>query len=290
MKTVAANAMIACEQLVRIYRVGAIDIQALQGLELLVTEGELAAIVGPSGSGKSTLMNILAGLDVPTAGSVRVAGRDLAALSVRERIAYRASIVGFVWQQTSRNLLPYRTVAQNVTMPMRSRRDRARRVRDLLELLGVAHAARWRPERMSGGEQQRTAIAVALANQPRVLLADEPTGELDSTTAAEVFAALRTVHAELGVTVLIVTHDAAISAHVPRTIAIRDGRVSAETWREITSAQVAEYTVLDRTGRLQLPRHMTEPLGIADLVRLQGEPDHISIWPQTPSAGKDLEQ
>jgi len=284
-----AGAMIACDQVVRIYAVGGTDIQALQGLDLLVAEGELTAIVGASGSGKSTLMNILAGLDVPTAGSVRVAGRDLAALGARERIAYRREVVGFVWQETSRNLLPRLTAAQNVMMPVSgaSRTARARRARDLLGLLGVAHVGERRPDGMSGGEQQRTAIAVALANRPAVLLADEPTGELDSATAADVFAALRAVNIELGVTILVVTHDPAVSCYVSRTVEIRDGRTSAETWRQVTAdgrgnttRHATEYAVLDRAGRLQLPREMTEPLGMRDLVRLDPEPDHIGIWPE----------
>jgi ABC-type lipoprotein export system ATPase subunit len=289
------DALIACDRVVRIYAAEGIEVQALQGLDLLVTTGELTAIVGASGSGKSTLINILAGLDVPTAGSVRVAGLDLAALSVRDRAIYRRATVGFIWQETSRNLLPYLTVAQNVTMPMRfgrvGRRERARRASELLDLLGVAHCARRRPEQLSGGEQQRTAIAVALANRPKVLLADEPTGELDSGTAADVFGALAAVNAELGVTVLIVTHDPAVSGQVRRTVAIRDGRTSAETRRHATSDNhgntihhAVEYAVLDRAGRLQLPHEMIEPLGMRDLVRLEAEPDHIGVWPESAAA------
>src|SRR5258707_15626219 len=217
------GALIMCDRLVRIYATEGIEVQALQGLDLLIAEGELTAIVGASGSGKSTLMNILAGLDSPTAGRVRVAGHDLAAMRPRERLAYRRSIVGFIWQQTSRNLLPYLTGLQNVTLPMRltglRRRERVRRAGELLGVLGVSHCARRIPEQMSGGEQQRTAIATALANQPRVLLADEPTGELDSATAREVFGASQTANRELGVTVLAVTHEPAVSSQVRRTVA-----------------------------------------------------------------------
>jgi ABC-type lipoprotein export system ATPase subunit len=292
------DALIACDRVVRIYTAERVEVQALQGLDLLVAEGELTAIVGASGSGKSTLINILAGLDVPTAGSVRVAGQDLTALSARERVAYRRATIGFIWQETSRNLLPYLTAAQNVIMPMQfsrvARRERARRASELLDLLGVAHCAGRRPEQLSGGEQQRTAIAVALANQPRVLLADEPTGELDSHTAADVFAALAAANAELGVTVLVVTHDSAASGQVRRTVAIRDGRTSTETRRHASAdehghatQQAVEYAVLDRAGRLQLPREMIEPLGMHDLVRLEAEPDHIGVWPDTPRAAED---
>ena len=286
-----ADSLIVCDRLVRIFVApGGIEVQALQGLDLLVGAGELAALVGASGSGKSTLMNILAGLDTPTAGSVRVAGHDLAAMNSRQRLAYRRRTVGFIWQQTSRNLLPYLTAQQNVELPMRlaGRKPTARqdRAAELLSLLGLGSALGRRPDQLSGGEQQRVAIAVALANEPEVLLADEPTGELDTATAAEVFGALQRANSELGVTVLIVTHDPAVSSVVRRTIAIRDGRTSTETHRQAgpdgdgePAHQAVEYAVLDRAGRLQLPREMTEPLAMRNLVQLKPEPDHIGVWP-----------
>jgi ABC-type lipoprotein export system ATPase subunit len=285
-----ADPLIACDRLVRIYTAEGIEVQALQGLDMSVAQGELTAMVGASGSGKSTLMNILAGLDTPTAGSVRVAGHDLGSMSGRQRLAYRRGVVGFVWQQTSRNLLPYLTAVQNVDLPMRlagvRRRPRRGRAGELLSVLGVAHCRDRSPGQMSGGEQQRTAIAVALANEPEVLLADEPTGELDSATAEDVFGALQTANRELGVTVLVVTHDPAVSAMVRRVIAIRDGRTATETLRhETTDAEgrqtqhAVEYAVLDRAGRLQLPRDMTEPLGMRDRVRLEALPGHIGVWP-----------
>jgi ABC-type lipoprotein export system ATPase subunit len=281
------GALVACDQVVRIYTGDGIEVQALQGLDLLVQRGELTALVGASGSGKSTLMNILAGLDVPTAGTVKVAGHDIGALGQRERLDYRRRQVGFIWQQTSRNLLPYITAAQNVAMPMRfcgvSPRRRTRRAAELLGALGVGHCAARRPDQMSGGEQQRTAIATALANEPYLLLADEPTGELDSATARDVFAGLQTANAELGVTVLVVTHDPAVSEQVSRTVAIRDGRTSSETLRHDISdgsgRHSVEYSVLDRAGRVQLPRDMLDRLGMRDRVRLEAEPDHIGVWP-----------
>jgi ABC-type lipoprotein export system ATPase subunit len=291
-----AGALIVCDRLVRIYTAEGIEVQALQGLDLLIEAGELTALVGASGSGKSTLMNILAGLDTPTAGAVRVASHDLATMSGRQRLSYRRSVVGFIWQQTARNLLPYLTAAQNVELPLRfagARRGARRRTAgELLDLLGVAHCAGRRPDQMSGGEQQRVAIGVALANSPSVLLADEPTGELDSATAASVFTALQTANSELGVTVLVVTHDPAVSSMVRRVIAIRDGRTSTETLRHGSDdgsgdGHAVEYAVLDRAGRLQLPREMTETLGMRDRVRLEQEPDHIGVWPDRPSAGPD---
>jgi ABC-type lipoprotein export system ATPase subunit len=295
-----AGSLILCDRLVRIYTAEGIEVQALQGLDLLVGTGELTALVGASGSGKSTLMNILAGLDSPTAGGVRVAGHDLASMTSRQRLAYRRSVVGFIWQQTARNLLPYLTATQNVELPLRlagtGRPTRRKRAAELLELLGVGHCAGRRPDQMSGGEQQRVSIAVALSNSPNVLLADEPTGELDSATAASVFGALQTANSELGVTVLVVTHDPAVSSMVRRTIAIRDGRTATETLRHADDGSgefghAVEYAVLDRAGRLQLPREMTETLGMRDRVRLEAEPDHIGVWPDQPgttAASPDL--
>jgi ABC-type lipoprotein export system ATPase subunit len=290
-----AGALIACDRLVRIYQAERIEVQALQGLDLVVARGELTALVGVSGSGKSTLVNILAGLDAPTAGSVRVDGHDLAAMSARQRLAYRRHTVGFIWQQTSRNLLPYLTAAQNVALPMKlagsGRKTRHARTAELLEALGVGHCARRRPDQMSGGEQQRVAIATAIANKPSLLLADEPTGELDSLTADSVFTALKTANTDLGVTVLVVTHDPEVSSKVRRVIAIRDGRTSTETLRHDDGdgsalGHAIEYAVLDRAGRLQLPRDMTDALDMRDRVRLELEPDHIGVWPDQRSNGR----
>jgi ABC-type lipoprotein export system ATPase subunit len=291
-----AGALVACDRLVRIFAADGIEVQALQGLDLLIGRGELTAMVGASGSGKSTLMNILAGLDTPTAGSVTVAGHDLAAMSRAERVAYRRGVVGFVWQQTARNLLPYLTGRQNVLLPMRlaglPRRASSARAGELLGLLGVAECADRKPDQMSGGEQQRTAIATALANEPDLLLADEPTGELDGGTARDIFGALQTVNADLGVTVLVVTHDPAVSSQVHRTVAIADGRTATETLRRDSAdgdgvRHATEYAVLDRAGRLQLPREMTGPLGMRDRVRLEANPDHIGVWPDEAEALDD---
>ncbi|RMB86296.1 ABC transporter ATP-binding protein [Streptomyces shenzhenensis] len=287
------DALITCDRVVRIFSTDGVEVQALQGLDLLVREGELMALVGASGSGKSTLMNILAGLDTPTAGAARVAGRDLLTMTAKDRLAYRRDVVGFVWQQTSRNLLPYLTAAQNVALPLSlsgarvRRRTRTERALELLELLEVADCRDRRPQQLSGGQQQRVAIAVALANSPAVLLADEPTGELDSHTAAQVFDAFRTANERLGTTIVIVTHDQAVADEVRRTVAIRDGRTSTEVLRrsEIDAATghetvvAREYAMLDRAGRLQLPAEYTEALGMRDRVALELEPDHIGVWP-----------
>jgi putative ABC transport system ATP-binding protein len=269
---------VVCEGLVRIFKADGVEVVALQGLDLSVDQGDLVAIVGASGSGKSTLLNILSGLDEPTAGVARVAGHDLLGMSARQRLRYRRHTVGFVWQQTWRNLLPYLTAAENVTLPMRlagSRRGARSRARELLDLVGMADAADRRPAQLSGGEQQRTAVAVAVANQPEVLFADEPTGELDDATAADVFAALRGINDELGVTIVVVTHDPTVSEHVRRTVAIRDGRTASEVRRDRGVAQ--EYALLDRAGRMQLPRSYVETLRLRDRVRLNLEPDHVQV-------------
>src|SRR4051794_6656982 len=291
-----ANALIVCDNLVRIYQVEEIEVQALQGLNLLVDRGEMIAIVGASGSGKSTLLNVLSGLDVQTAGRARVAEWDLQSMSSRDRLNYRRRVVGFVWQQTGRNLLPYLSAAENVALPMAfvgtPSHRRTRRAMELLDALGLAEKAHRRPRELSGGEQQRVAVAVALANSPEILFADEPTGELDSATGEEVFAALRSANTDLDTTVVIVTHDAAVSSQVQRTVAIRDGRTSSEVVRTTevdehgTSSVIArEYAVLDRAGRMQLPAEYRRALGLRDRVRLELESDHVGVWSDDLDAG-----
>ncbi|MET7469634.1 ABC transporter ATP-binding protein [Micromonospora sp. NPDC005686] len=283
---------IVCDGLVRIFKTEGVEVFALQGLDLVIDRGELVAIVGASGSGKSTLLNILSGLDTPTAGTARVADYDLLSLSNKRRLAYRREVVGFVWQQTGRNLLPYLTALENVELPMKlagrggGRRKRRERARELLDMVGVGYCADRRPGQMSGGEQQRCAVAVAVANDPEILFADEPTGELDEATGAEVFAALRTINAELGVTIVVVTHDQAVAGQVRRTVAIRDGRTASEVRRTArvtadgdTEMVSEEYAVLDRTGRMQLPAPFVEALSLRDRVRLNLEPDHVEVRP-----------
>ena len=291
----AGAPMIMCDRLVRIFSAAGVETQALQGLDLVLQRGELTALVGASGSGKSTLLNILAGLDLPTGGRAVVAGHDLLAMGAKERLAYRRGTVGFLWQQTGRNLLGQLTAAENVELPMQlaklPRRQRKARAGELLGLLGVTGSGDRPVTELSGGQQQRIAIGVALANTPGVLLADEPTGELDTETAEGVFGALRTANAETGVTVLIVTHDVMVSEHVDRTIAIRDGRISTEVLRRtalddqgVQARRAQEYSVLDRAGRLQLPSEFIEALALKDRVRLELETDHIGVWPDRHGA------
>jgi ABC-type lipoprotein export system ATPase subunit len=281
------GAVIACDGLVRIYKLADLEVVALQGLDLLVDGGEMIAIVGASGSGKSTLLGILGGMDVPSAGRAVVAGYDLGRMGSTERTRFRRRVVGFVWQQTARNLVPYLSAAENVELPMvlDGRKGRRARALELLDIVGLADRAPHRPDRLSGGEQQRVSIAVALANDPSIVLADEPTGELDSATSAEVFGLLRRVNRELGTTIVIVTHDAFVSEQVGRTVAIRDGRTSTETLRRTEETDDGhrviseEYAVLDRAGRLQLPRAHVDALELRNRVRLRLEEDHVGVWP-----------
>jgi len=278
---------ISCEGLVKIYKVADIEVVALQGLDLEIQDNEMLALVGPSGSGKSTLMNILGGLDTPTAGTAQVGNYNLLEMQGREQVRYRSREVGFVWQQTTRNLLPYLTAQENVELPMALAGQpgprRARRSRELLDAVGLAERAHHRPERLSGGEQQRVALAVAMANRPHLLLADEPTGEVDSESAASIFEALRHLNQTYQVTIIIVTHDQHVARRVDRVVGIRDGRTSTETIRRRDERGVTiheqEYVILDKVGRMQLPKPYIEKLGMKDRVKVVLETSHLGVWP-----------
>ena len=286
---------ILCENLVKIYKVADIEVFALQGLELTIEQGECTAIIGSSGSGKSTLMNVLGGLDRPSAGTALVDGQDLLKLSDGALDKYRRDKVGFVWQQVSRNLLPYMTAEENVEAPMllSGRSKRKERARELLNRVGLDTRRSHRLGQLSGGEQQRVAIAVALANAPKLLLADEPTGELDTLTSRKIFALFRELAEKDGITVLIVSHDAKIAEEVGRVIAIRDGKTSSEIVRsgniEQTLLSMAgeakphqefvEVAVLDSAGRVQIPREMREKLGLGKRAIIEQTEHGIVIRP-----------
>ncbi len=284
---------IRCENLVKIYRHSGVEVQALQGLDLWVQQGELLGIVGASGSGKSTLMNILGGLDRPTAGRVHVGKYDLLKLNNRALNRYRRSMVGFVWQQVSRNLIPYLTAVENVEVPvtLAGQRKTSQRAHDLLKLVGMNERAHHRLDQLSGGEQQRVAIAVALANQPVLLLADEPTGELDTNTAQTIFDTLRDLNTSLGLTMLIVTHDPAIAYRVNRVVNVRDGKLASETVRRATPSENeadshVSYHILDSAGRVQIPKEYLKKYHIKDRVVIDTNDEGIVIKPVT---GKNYE-
>ncbi|MBL4936768.1 ATP-binding cassette domain-containing protein [Clostridium sp. YIM B02515] len=275
--------MVVCENLVKIYKTKDIEVVALQGLDLNVEDGELMAIIGSSGSGKSTLLNMLGGLDRPSAGTLLVDGKNLLKLTDKELIKYKRETVGFIWQNNARNLVNYLTALENVELPMylTGKRKRERAV-ELLEMVGLSHRKNNKLYELSGGEQQRVAIAIALSNSPSFLLADEPTGALDTRTSSQVLDVFRDINKNLGVTVIIVTHDMELSKKVNRVVAIRDGRTSSEflikssyldEFNSLSSEELNKETiqkedtheeliVMDQNGRLQIPKEYLEALGL----------------------------
>ncbi len=271
--------MIECENLVKIYKTKDIEVLALQGLEVRIDKGELMAIIGNSGSGKSTFLNMIGGLDRPSAGRLIVDGKDLFKLNESELVDYKRKTVGFVWQNNARNLLPYLTAWQNVQMPMLfdSGAKKKQRALELLEMVGLSHRKNNRLNQLSGGEQQRIAIAIALANNPKILLADEPTGSVDVKTGAYILDMFRDINRNTDLTIVIVTHDRLLSKKVNRVVAIRDGKISSErlmkqSYRERLSDISAfteetevqdEFAILDRAGRLQIPRDMLEQMKLS---------------------------
>jgi putative ABC transport system ATP-binding protein len=290
------NPFILCDGLVKIYKIADLEVLALQGLDLTVQRGEMIGIVGASGSGKSTLMNILGGLDTPSAGKVMVDNINLLKMSQVDLTTYRRSKVGFVWQQGGRNLIPYLSAVENVRLPMMISNqgwgDNGKRADELLEAVGLAERRNHRLMELSGGEQQRVAIAVAIAHSPSLLLADEPTGELDTTTALGIFQLLRELNQRYQLTTLIVSHDTTIAQQVDRVVAIRDGKTSSETVRQAGNGDSGpdragdtfeEITLLDSAGRLQVPRDFLAHFNIQGRARLELTKDGIMIRPVEPS-------
>lgn len=286
--------MIVCENLVKIYKAADLEVVALQGLDLTVEDGELMGIIGNSGSGKSTLLNMLGGLDRPSAGKLFVAGKNLFRLTQAELIQYRLRTVGFVWQNNARNLIPYLSAQQNVELPMliagQRKRDRAG---ELLEIVGLGHRKKNKLNELSGGEQQRVAIAIALANQPKLLLADEPTGSVDSRTAAMILDLFQELNRSMGLTVVIVTHDLEIARKVDRVVAIRDGKTSSEILRRSSAGEEGEETgrsdievetheewaVLDQAGRIQIPQEYLQEIGADGKMKIELEEGRIVLYP-----------
>lgn len=302
------NVMVRCDNLVKIYKSRDIEVMALQGLDLTVERGELMGIVGASGSGKSTLLNMLGGLDKPSAGSLFVDGKDMLKFTDKDLIEYKRHTVGFVWQNNARNLIPYLTALENVEMPMMlsGYEGRRKRAEHLLDMVGLSARKNSMLGQMSGGEQQRVAIAIALANNPKLLLADEPTGAVDTKTAGNVLDVFRRLNKETGVTVIIVTHDVNLAKSIDRVVAIRDGKTSSElirkkpvitniSFEQLSEQQQAEIramqeeseghdelVLLDKAGRLQIPKEYLSALGISggDKVRVELDGDKISIYKQ----------
>ncbi|MHB1685309.1 MAG: ABC transporter ATP-binding protein [Bacilli bacterium] len=299
--------MIHCENLVKIFKVADVEVVALQGLDLFIETGEMMAIIGNSGSGKSTLLNMLGGLERPSAGKLEVNGNDLLRMSDRDLVRYKRETVGFVWQNQARNLIPYLSAVQNVELPMLlSGRSQNKRARELLEMMGLSHRLHHRLGELSSGEQQRIAIAIAMANNPKLLLADEPTGNVDSETANRILDVFAELNSAFGTTVVIVTHDLALAKKVDRVMAIRDGRAASEiirrtapraleeltrqmhtvdaesdesmalAWNEGASTETetqehVELAVVDSAGRLQIPGEYLSAIGADGMKRLRVE-------------------
>ncbi len=273
----AEEIMIQADNLVKIYKTKDLEVLALQGLDLTVEKGELVAIIGNSGSGKSTFLNMIGGLDKPSAGKLFVDGKNLFTMNEKQLVEYKRDTVGFVWQNNARNLLPYLTALENVMTPMQltNRKDKKEWALELLELVGMSHRKNNRLQQLSGGEQQRIAIAIALANEPKLLLADEPTGSVDRKTADYIYDLFVRLNQEKGQTIVIVTHDTTLAKKVKRVVAIRDGKISSErilkeeysnmsnasavNWQEIAETQ-EEYAIVDRAGRVQIPRDLLDKL------------------------------
>ena len=270
---------INCTGLYKIFKVSDLEVVALRGVDLIVEYGELLSIVGASGSGKSTLLIILAGYESPSAGDVNVGEFDLLGINQKEAVEYRKKEVGFVWQQTGKNLVPYLDVFSNIELPMMasdlSLKDRKLRVNELIEFLNLNSIATRLPENISGGEQQIAAIAVALANQPPLLLADEPTGELDDETSDMVLEKMRYVNKNYGTTVVIVTHDPKIEDHVNRSIGMRDGKVVKEVLKSKRSKN--EYVVIDSFGGVQIPQEILSKSKIDSKASLTSDKTKISL-------------
>lgn len=276
--------LIHCDGLVKIYKTKELEVMALQGLELDVNEGELMSVIGKSGSGKSTLMNIIGGLEKPSVGHIVVDGKNLSEMTEQEMVDYRKNTIGFVWQKSSRNLLNYLTSIENIEAAMcfgnKSRAQKKERANMLLEMVGLAHKKDSYPSQMSGGEQQRVAIAVALANEPKILLADEPTGAVDSKTSNMIQDLFRTLNRTLGLTIIIVTHDISLANKVDRVVMISDGKISTEKimkekvkqeidnkvslgeYHELDDDSHEEYSVMDKANRVQLSKDVLEAAGI----------------------------
>lgn len=276
----SGDSFIICKQVVKAYRVGEHEIVALRGIDFQMRKGEIVAIIGPSGAGKSSLLNLLGGLDTPTAGQLIVDGQNLGDLTGRQISRYRLTRVGFIWQQVDRNLIVHRSALQNVTLPMMlagvpiwERRERAR---ELLDTVGLANFIHRRPAQLSGGQQQRVAIAVALANLPQLLLADEVTGSLDRDSAIQVMELLLALRQKYQITVLMVTHDMEIARYADRVLTLRDGALG----QDLSAMGDAEPILLDGKGRIQLPSAVHEQLLEAAHIAIEVRPEGILLRPE----------
>lgn len=302
-ETVTAEAeapLIHCDGLVKIFKTKELEVMALQGLELDVKRGELMSVIGKSGSGKSTLMNIIGGLEKPSAGQIIVDGKSLSDMTEKEMVEYRKKVIGFVWQKSGRNLLNYLTSLENIEAAMSfnklSKAEKHKKALELIEMVGMTHKKDAYPSQMSGGEQQRVAIAVALANDPVILLADEPTGAVDTKTSNMIQDLFRMLNRKLGLTIIIVTHDISLANKVDRVVMISDGKISTEKimkekvrqeidnsvslglYQELDEDSHEEFSIMDKANRVQLSKDALEAAGIdSNKVKIAVEDGKIVI-------------
>jgi putative ABC transport system ATP-binding protein len=272
-------AFIECRQVVKAYSVSGHEIVALRGIDFEMERGEMVAIIGPSGAGKSSLLNLLGGLDTPTAGQLIVDGQNLLALKGRHLTRYRLQQVGFIWQAVERNLFAHRSALRNVTLPMMLAGapfwERTKRAKELLEAVGMSEHARKHPAQLSGGQQQRVAIAIALANQPKVLLADEPTGALDRQNARQVMSLIGELRERFNLSVLMVTHDMEVARYADRILTLRDGALG----QDLTHSD-ADDLLIDAEGKVQLPQQARTKLNVAPRFAVEIRPEGVLLRPE----------
>jgi ABC-type lipoprotein export system ATPase subunit len=275
----ATTPFVVCRSIVKVYRVGESEIVALRGIDFTMTKGEMISIIGPSGAGKSSLLNLLGGLDMPTAGKLIVDSLDLLSLKGKALADYRLNRVGFLWQQVERNLIPHRTALHNIDLPMllasvppSTRRLRAQ---ELLEMVGLANQADKLPSQMSGGQQQRVALAVALANHPQLILLDEPTGSLDRQTAGQVMKLIQDMRRRYNLTVLMVTHDLNMAGFADRVLTLRDGALGQDLAHVTDSSPT-----LDSAGRITLPELVRIQLADAPRIGVEIRPEGVLLRPE----------
>ncbi|MHA1972711.1 MAG: ABC transporter ATP-binding protein [Candidatus Hodarchaeales archaeon] len=270
--------LIECKELIKIYYdpKSNLKVPALRGVDLDVEEGDLIALIGPSGSGKSTFINLLAGHDTPSSGEIRFREKLINKYSGREMNAYRRNHVGFLYQMPEKNLLWNLSVQQNILLPMKLSdkwgfHEQKRRVKELLSNLEITHRKDHKPHQLSGGEAQRVGLAVALANDPEIILADEPTGELDSVTTMRIIDFLKKLNSDYGKTVIVVTHDPQFARMTSKTYKIQDGRFMGyfENKEESEYSESEQYSYVDKYGTLTIPENYRKTVGIKNYVKFK---------------------
>lgn len=292
--------LIDCRNVIKIYynRTRQIKVAALRGIELKVEKGKIVAIVGPSGAGKSTLLKILGALEFPSSGTIRVAGKLLNAFTTTQIVEYHRNWVGFVWQDPLRNVLTTETALNNVLLPMKisgkiPKERQKTRARELLKAVGIGHRLKHKPSQLSGGEIQRLGIAAALANDPKIILMDEPTGELDSETTAEIYTLMKQLNDHFGKTFVIVSHDHFLEKKADLVYRISDGLLLNIDIAKFTAEQEdlkEQISYIDEFGLVRIPLPFLREQGIDNYVTIRNKPDHLEIIPYIHEEKEEEEQ